>query len=60
MLSKKKEILYDVRLVKRHVGKKLISEKDYDAQLKSLPDQTDNAIYVDYEQLNDLGQLIQQ
>jgi len=60
MLSKKKETLYDVRLVKRHISKKLLSEKDYDAQLKTLPDQTDNALYVDYQQLNDLGQLIQQ
>lgn len=36
--------LIDKRIVARHIKKGLLSEKDYEKHLKSLPDLADNAV----------------
>lgn len=38
-----KELLFDTRLVNRWISRNVISEKDYKAHLKGLPDASENA-----------------
>ncbi len=45
------EILYDVRLVERHIRQGLITRKDAEANLKVIEDQADQAEYLSFESL---------
>lgn len=45
------EILYDIRLVERHIRAGLITRKDVEAHLKAVEDQADQAEYLSFESL---------
>ena len=49
------EILYDVRLIERHIRKGLITRKDADARLKAIEDQTDQADFLSFDSLTKPG-----
>jgi hypothetical protein len=51
MVKLSEETLYDVRLVERHIRQGLITRADYDAHLKKLQDQGDQADNVDMDVL---------
>ncbi len=45
------EILYDIRLVERHIRGGLITRKEAEAHLKATEDQSDQAEYMSFESL---------
>ncbi len=51
MIQLPDEILYDVRLVERHIRKGLITRKDAEACLKALEDQTEQAEHLSFASL---------
>jgi hypothetical protein len=44
MSSKENERLFDLRVVERNIRKGIISRKDLERVIKSLPDRADNAV----------------
>lgn len=42
-MKKKEEFLYDVRVANRHIREGVITKKDYDKYLSSLPDVEDKS-----------------
>ena len=51
------EVLFDVRLIDRHLTKGQTTGKDYQKFLKAQEDLSEGAITVDYEQLTATGAL---
>lgn len=49
------EILFDVRLVERHIRKGLTNTKDHQKFIKAQEDLTDHLVQVDYEQITATG-----
>jgi hypothetical protein len=49
------EVLYDVRLIERHIAKGMVDRKDYAKWLKEQDDLTEHAAVADYEQLTATG-----
>ena len=42
-MKSKEDFLYDVRVVNRHIKEGIVTKKDYDKHLRSLPDVEDNS-----------------
>ena len=40
------DMLFDTRVVKRNIGKGIVTQKEYDARPAALPDSTDNSELV--------------
>jgi len=40
------DMLFDTRVVKRNIGKGIVTQKEYDARLAALPDTADNSELV--------------
>lgn len=40
------DMLFDTRVVKRNIGKGIVTQKEYDARLAALPDSTENSELV--------------
>jgi hypothetical protein len=51
MVKLPEEILYDVRLVERHIRQGLITRADYEAHLKKLQDAAEHADNLDVDVL---------
>ncbi len=56
-MSLPEEVLFDVRLVDRHIQKGKTNRKDFQKWLKSQEDLAEQAHVVDYEQLTATGAL---
>jgi hypothetical protein len=56
-MSMPEEVLFDVRLVERHIQKGKTNRKDFQKWLKSQEDLNEHAQVVDYEQLTATGAL---
>lgn len=46
---------FDTRLIDRHLTRGVVAEKDYQAAIQSLPDDSEAADYVSIEVLDDLA-----
>jgi hypothetical protein len=54
MVEMKDEVLYDVRLVERHVRKGSLIRKDFEKRLKELPDSAEQGEILSLDQDNDI------
>lgn len=52
MVKLSEEILFDVRLVERHIRSGLTTRADYDAFQKKLPDAEEHRHVIDMDELN--------
>jgi len=54
-MKKKEEFLYDVRIANRNIREGLITKKDYDKHISSLPDVKGNSEPIVIEDENEKG-----
>ncbi|MEW6145285.1 MAG: hypothetical protein AB1598_09730 [Thermodesulfobacteriota bacterium] len=54
-MKKKEDFLYDVRVANRHIREGVITKKDYDKYLSSLPDVEDKSEPLIIEDENEEG-----
>ena len=50
MVEIKDEVVYDVRLIERHIRKGLVSRKEYEKRLKEIDDVTDQGEFLSLNQ----------
>ena len=54
MVEIKDEVLYDTRLIERHVRKGVLNRKDIEKRLKELPDAAEQGEILSLDQDNDI------